>query len=65
MVQDLTPRPYLCDQCAFCVMSGGLTRDEKTMIPGVQQDTLRDDRLQLPSPPSRVASPGSGWCRLS
>ena len=42
-------KTYLCDEYVFCVMSGGLTRDEETMIRGGQQDAVRDYRLRFQS----------------
>jgi hypothetical protein len=41
-------KPYLCDEYVFCVMGGGLTRDEETMIRGGQRDTVGEYRLCLP-----------------
>lgn len=40
-------RTYLCDEYVFCIMSGGLTRDEETMIRGGQHDAVRDYRLRF------------------
>jgi uncharacterized protein YbcI len=40
-------KTYLCDEYVFCVMSGGLTRDEETMIRGGQEDAVRDYRLRF------------------
>ena len=40
-------KTYLCDEYVFCVMSGGLTRDEETMIRGGQHDAVRDYRLRF------------------
>ena len=40
-------KTYLCDEYVFCVLSGGLTRDEETMIRGGQQDAVRDYRLRF------------------
>jgi uncharacterized protein YbcI len=42
-------KTYLCDEYVFCVMSGGLTRDEETMIRGGQQDAVRDYRIRFQS----------------
>jgi uncharacterized protein YbcI len=42
-------KTYLCDEYVFCVMSGGLTRDEETMIRGGEQDAVRDYRLRFQS----------------
>jgi uncharacterized protein YbcI len=40
-------KTYLCDEYVFCVLSGGLTRDEETMIRGGQQDAVREYRLRF------------------
>ena len=40
-------KTYLCDEYVFCVMSGGLTRDEETMIRGGEHDAVRDYRLRF------------------
>jgi uncharacterized protein YbcI len=40
-------KTYLCDEYVFCVMTGGLTRDEETMIRGGQQDAVREYRLRF------------------
>jgi uncharacterized protein YbcI len=40
-------KTYLCDEYVFCVMTGGLTRDEQTMIRAGQQQAVRDYRLQF------------------
>jgi uncharacterized protein YbcI len=40
-------KTYLCDEYVFCVMSGGLSRDEETMIRAGQQDVVRDYRLRF------------------
>lgn len=42
-------KTYLCDEYVFCVMSGGLTRDEETMLRGGQHDAVRDYRLRFQS----------------
>jgi uncharacterized protein YbcI len=42
-------KTYFCDEYVFCVMSGGMTRDEETMIRGGQQDAVRDYRLRFQS----------------
>lgn len=42
-------RTYLCDEYVFCVMSGGLTRDEETMLRGGQHEAVRDYRLRFQS----------------
>lgn len=42
-------KTYLCDEYVFCVLSGGLTRDEETMIRGGEQDAVRDYRLRFQS----------------
>jgi uncharacterized protein YbcI len=40
-------KTYLCDEYVFCVMSGGMTRDEETMIRGGEQDAVRDYRVRF------------------
>src|SRR5438094_10258863 len=40
-------KTYLCDEYVFCVMSGGMTRDEETMIRGGEHDAVRDYRLRF------------------
>jgi uncharacterized protein YbcI len=40
-------KTYLCDEYVFCVMSGGLTRDEETMIRGGEEEAVRDYRLRF------------------
>jgi uncharacterized protein YbcI len=40
-------KTYLCDEYIFCVMTGGLTRDEETMIRGGQQEAVREYRLRF------------------
>ena len=42
-------KTYLCDEYVFCVMSGGMTRDEETMIRGGEQDAVRNYRLRFQS----------------
>jgi uncharacterized protein YbcI len=42
-------KTYLCDEYVFCVMSGGMTRHEETMIRGGAQDAVRDYRLRFQS----------------
>jgi uncharacterized protein YbcI len=42
-------KTYLCDEYVFCVMSGGMTRDEETMIRGGEQDAVREYRLRFES----------------
>jgi uncharacterized protein YbcI len=43
-------KTYICDdEYVFCVMSGGLTRDEETMIRGGEQDAVREYRLRFQS----------------
>jgi uncharacterized protein YbcI len=42
-------KTYFCDEYVFCVMSGGLTRDEETMIRGGEHDAVRDYRLRFQS----------------
>ena len=40
-------KTYLCDEYVFCVLSGGLTRDEETMIRGGEKDAVREYRLRF------------------
>jgi uncharacterized protein YbcI len=40
-------KTYICDEYVFCVMSGGMTRDEETMIRGGEQDAVRAYRLRF------------------
>lgn len=40
-------KTYLCDEYVFCVMSGGLTRDEQTMIRGGEHEAVREYRLRF------------------
>jgi uncharacterized protein YbcI len=40
-------KTYFCDEYIFCVMSGGLTRDEETMIRGGEHDAVREYRLRF------------------
>ncbi|HEY2006693.1 MAG TPA: Na-translocating system protein MpsC family protein [Solirubrobacteraceae bacterium] len=40
-------KTYLCDEYVFCVMSGGLSRDEETMIRGGEEEAVREYRLKF------------------
>jgi uncharacterized protein YbcI len=40
-------KTYFCDEYVFCIMSGGLTRSEETMLRGGENDTVRDYRLRF------------------
>jgi uncharacterized protein YbcI len=40
-------KTYFCDEYIFCVMSGGLTRSEETMMRGGEHDSVRDYRLRF------------------
>ncbi|MCW3063182.1 MAG: hypothetical protein JWN32_354 [Solirubrobacterales bacterium] len=43
-------KTFMCDdEYVFCVMSGGLTRDEETMIRGGAHDAVREYRLRFQS----------------
>ncbi len=42
-------RTYFCDEYVFCVMSGGLTRDEETLIRAGHQEAVREHRLRFQS----------------
>src|SRR5947209_10067866 len=46
-------KTYLCDEYVFCVMSGGLTRNEETLIRGGEHEVVRDFRLRF----QRLISP--------
>lgn len=40
-------KTYICDDNVFCVMKGGLTRNEETLIRGGQQEVVRSFRLEF------------------
>lgn len=40
-------KTYLCDEYIFCVMSGGLSRDEETMIRSGEHEAVREYRLRF------------------
>ncbi len=40
-------KTYFCDEYVFCVMTGGLTRDEETMLRGGQHEAVREYRLRF------------------
>ena len=40
-------KSYFCDEYVFCVMSGGMTRDEETMLRGGQHEAVREHRLRF------------------
>jgi uncharacterized protein YbcI len=40
-------RTYFCDEYIFCVLSGGMTRDEETMVRGGEHQAVRDYRLRF------------------
>jgi uncharacterized protein YbcI len=42
-------KTYICDEYVFCVMTGGMTRDEETMIRGGEHEAVRDYRLRFQS----------------
>jgi len=42
-------KTYICDEYVFCVMSGGLTRDEETMMRGGEHALVREYRLRFQS----------------
>jgi uncharacterized protein YbcI len=42
-------KTYLCDEYVFCVMSGGMTRNEETMMRGGEHDAVRAYRLRFQS----------------
>jgi uncharacterized protein YbcI len=40
-------KTYFCDEYVFCVMNGGLTRDEETMLRGGEHEAVRTYRLRF------------------
>ena len=40
-------KTYFCDEYVFCTMSGGMTRDEETMVRGGEHEAVRDYRLRF------------------
>jgi uncharacterized protein YbcI len=46
-------KTYICDEYIFCVLSGGMTRDEETMVRGGEEEAVRDYRLRF----QRVIAP--------
>jgi uncharacterized protein YbcI len=40
-------KTYICDEYIFCTMSGGLTRDEETMIRAGEHEAVREYRLKF------------------
>jgi uncharacterized protein YbcI len=40
-------KTYFCDEYVFCVTSGGLTRDEETMMRGGEHEAVRTYRLRF------------------
>ena len=40
-------KTFFCDEYIFCVMSGGLTRDEETMLRAGEHDAVREHRLRF------------------
>ncbi len=40
-------KTYFCDEYIFCVMSGGMTRDEETMVRGGEHEAVRAYRLRF------------------
>ena len=40
-------KTYFCDEYVFCVMRGGLTRNEETLIRGGEHGLVRDFRLRF------------------
>ena len=66
-------KTYLCDEYVVCVMSGGLTCDEETMIPGGQTPSATiacsspKSLIAVASPGERLVSAhfeGTGWREL-
>src|SRR5947209_13028585 len=42
-------KTYLCDEYIFCVMSGGLTRNEETLVRGGEKELVGAFRLRFQS----------------
>ncbi len=42
-------KTYFCDEYVFCVMTGGMSRDEETMIRGGEKEAVREYRLRFQS----------------
>ncbi len=40
-------KTYFCDEYVFCVMTGGMSRDEETMIRGGEKEAVREYRLRF------------------
>jgi uncharacterized protein YbcI len=40
-------KTYLCDEYVFCVMQGGLTRNEETLLRGGEHELVRQFRLRF------------------
>src|SRR5947209_20503402 len=40
-------KTYFCDEHLFCVMKGGLTRNEETLINSGDEDVVRNFRLRF------------------
>lgn len=40
-------KTYFCDEYVFCTMSGGMTRDEETMVRGGEHEAVRAYRLRF------------------
>jgi uncharacterized protein YbcI len=43
----VSAKTYFCDEYIFCAMSGGLTRDEETMMRGGEHIAVREYRLKF------------------
>jgi uncharacterized protein YbcI len=40
-------KTFFCDEYVFCVLSGGMTRDEETMVRGGEHEAVREYRLRF------------------
>jgi uncharacterized protein YbcI len=40
-------KTYFCDEYVFCTLSGGMTRDEETMVRGGEHEAVRAYRLRF------------------
>lgn len=40
-------KTFFCDEYVFCVLSGGMTRDEETMVGGGEHEAVREYRLRF------------------
>lgn len=49
-------RTYINDRFVFCVLEGGLTRNEETLLEAGQEETVRDYRLKFEKVMTKVAT---------